>query len=71
MKNLKMGFNNVVETMYNMPLDEKEELKSLLENNIADTRRGKIAANYKKAQAEHKKGKLKFSSNSKDLKKMM
>lgn len=71
MKNLKMGFNSVVETIYDMPLDEKEELKSLLENNIADTRRGKIAANYKKAQAEHKKGKLKFSSNFQDLKKML
>ena len=71
MSNLKTGFNNVVETIYNMPLDEKEELKSLLEKNIANTRRSEIAASYKKVQTEQKNGKLKFSSNFKDLKKML
>ncbi|HEU5053186.1 MAG TPA: hypothetical protein VFT78_08740 [Hanamia sp.] len=65
------GFSSIVETVYNLPLEEKKELKELLEHNIADARREEIALNYKKAQAEHKAGKLKFSSSIKDLKKML
>lgn len=64
-------FNILVETIYSLPLDEKQELKDLLEHNIADSRRKEIALNYKNAQAEHKAGKLKFSSSIKDLKKML
>ncbi len=71
MSNLKSDFNNVVETVYSLPLDEREELKTLLDHNIADSRRNEIAVNYKKAQAEQKSGKLKFSSNIKTLKKML
>jgi len=71
MSNLKPGFNNVVETVYNLPLEEREELKTLLDHNIADSRRNEIAVNYKKTQAEQKSGKLKFSSNIKVLKKML
>jgi len=71
MGNLKTGFNNVVETVYNLPLEEREELKTLLDHNIADSRRTEIAVNYKKAQVEQKSGKLKFSSNIKALKKML
>jgi hypothetical protein len=64
-------FNTIVETMYNLPLEEKQELKTLLEHNIADARRDEIALNYKKTLAEHKAGKLKFSSSTKELKKML
>ncbi len=71
MSNLNTGFYSVVETIYSLPLEERMELKTLLEHNIADTRREEIAANFKAAQTEHKKGKLKFSSSIKDLKKMM
>ena len=71
MGNLKTGFNNVVETVYNLPLEEREELKTLLDHNIADSRRTEIAVNYKKAQVEQKSGNLKFSSNIKALKKML
>jgi len=64
-------FNNIVETLYSLSLDEKEEIKNLLEHNIADARRNEIANNYKKAQDEHKSGKLKFSSKISELKKML
>lgn len=64
-------FNNIVESLYNLPLDEKIELKSLLEHNIADARRDEIAANFKKAKADHNAGKLSFSSNIAQLKKML
>ena len=64
-------FNTIVETIYILPLEEKEELKNLLEHNIADSRRDEIALNYKSAQAEHKAGKLKFASSINELKKML
>jgi len=62
-----IGFNTVVETIYNLPLEERIELKTLLEHNIADARRSGIAANYKKARLEQKAGKLIFSSKVKYL----
>ncbi|MEP6582898.1 MAG: hypothetical protein ABJA90_01475 [Ginsengibacter sp.] len=64
-------FNSIVETIYNLPLEEKQELKNLLEHNIADSRRDEVALNYKQAQEEYKAGKLKFSSSIKELKKML
>lgn len=71
MKAVITEFNAIVETIYAMPLEEKQELINLLEHNIADSRRDEIAVNYKNAQAEHKAGKLKFSSSVKELKKML
>ncbi len=71
MSNLNMQFNTIVETVYNLPLDERLELKSLLERNIADARRNEITLNLKKAKEEHKAGKLKFSSSISELKKML
>jgi hypothetical protein len=71
MKTQHLQFNNIVETIYNMPLDDKLELKSLLEHNIADSRRSEIAENYKRTLEEQKLGKLKFSSKISDLKKML
>lgn len=64
-------FNSLVETIYKLPLDDKQELKHLLEHNIADVRREEIAENYREAQLEFKSRKLKFSSSIKDLKKML
>jgi hypothetical protein len=64
-------FNTIVESVYNLPLEYKEELKSLLEHNISDARRQEIADSYKTAQKEEKAGKLKFSSSINDLKKML
>ncbi len=64
-------FNTIVESVYNLPLEFKEELKSLLEHNIADTRRSELSGNYKAAQKEQKAGKLKFSSSIEDLKKQL
>lgn len=71
MKTQVTQFNNIVETIYNLPLEDKLELKNLLEHNIADSRRNEIASNYKQAQEEQKAQKLKFSSNIDDLKQML
>lgn len=71
MESIINDFSTIIETIYNLPLEEKQELKNLLEHNIADSRRDEISLNYKKAQAELKSGNLKFSSSIKELKKML
>lgn len=65
------SFNVVVESVYNLPLDEKLELKNLLEHNIADALRNDILSSYEEAQKEHKNGKLKFSSDPDELMNML
>ena len=71
MKTQALQFNNIVETIYGLPLEDRLEIKNLLEHNIADTRRNEIANNYKQSQEEHKSGRLKFSSKISELKKML
>ncbi len=66
-----MTFNNIVETIYGLPLEDKMEIIALLEHNVADSRREEIAENYKKSSKEQKTGKLKFSSKINELKKML
>jgi hypothetical protein len=46
MSNESIGFNSVVEAIYNLPLESRLELKTLLEHNIADSRRSEIAAGH-------------------------
>jgi hypothetical protein len=65
------NFNNIVETIYGLPLEDKMEIITLLEHNVADSRREEIADNYKKSTIEQKAGKLKFSSKISDLKKIL
>jgi hypothetical protein len=71
MKANNNNFNNIVESIYNLPLEFKEELKVLLEHNISDVRRKEIADNYKSSLKEQTSGKLKFSSSIPELKKML
>ena len=71
MGTLAFRFNEVVEKMYSLPLDDKLELKNLLERNISEERRIEIMANFKKSKEEHKAGKLKFTSELDKLKKML
>ena len=71
MGNSNIGFNRVVETIYSLPIEDKIELKTLLEHNIAETRRNEIVDSFKKTQSEQKDGSLQFSSNIEDLKKML
>ncbi|HAH22265.1 MAG TPA: hypothetical protein DCL77_00590 [Prolixibacteraceae bacterium] len=71
MKTQVIQFNNIVDILYNLPLEEKVELKNLLEHNIADARRDEMVSNYKQAQEEEKAQKLKFSSDIEELKQML
>ena len=71
MKTQAIQFNDLVDQIYGMPLEDKLELKNLLEHNIADSRREEIANNAKKAKEEQKSRKLSFSSNTSELKNML
>ncbi len=71
MKTATSDFNSIVESVYSLSLEYKEELKSLLERNISDARRDEIANNFKKAQKQEKAGKLQFSSSVQQLKGML
>jgi hypothetical protein len=71
MKTQALHFNNIIEALYGLPIEDRLEIKNLLEHNIADTRRNEIFNNYRKALEEHKSGKLKFSSRITELKKML
>lgn len=71
MRTQAVEFSSIVETVYSMPLEDRVELKNLLEHNIADSRRDEIVSNFKKTQEELKSKKLKFSSNIQELKKML
>ena len=68
---MKKQFNTIVDSVYNLELEEKQELKILLEHNIADSRREEIYLNYKKALQEEKEEKLEYSSDINELKKRL
>lgn len=69
--NNKNTFGDIVETIYNLPLEDKLELKILLENNIAEMKRIEFLKNGKDAKALEKSGKLEFSDNIDALRKTL
>jgi hypothetical protein len=71
LQNMTFQYNEIVDKIFSLPLEDKVELKDLLENNIADSRRAEIQQHYKKAKDEEKSGTLDFSSSIHDLKKML
>jgi hypothetical protein len=71
MRTQSLKFDSIVETIYSLPLEDRMEIKNLLEHNIADSRRNEIADNFIKSQEEHLAGQLKFSSKISVLKKML
>ena len=71
MKAQALKFNHIVDTLYGLPLEERLEIMTLLEHNIADTRRNEIVNNFKQSQEELKSGKLKFTSKIEELKNML
>ena len=66
-----LKYSELVDCIYNLPIEKKQELQELLAHNITELRRNEIAQNGKKAQANEKAGKLKFSSSVAELKKIL
>ena len=71
MNTKQIHFNEIVESIYSLPLEVKKELVNLLENNIAEERRTEIAQNIKLLKVEEKDGKMQYSSDINKLKKMI
>ena len=66
-----MSFETLVEKIRTCSVEEKEELKFLLERALIEERRRDIRANHRRSLDEVKRGKLKFSSSVNDLKKSL
>lgn len=61
-------FVNIVEEIKKLSLEEKEELKFLIERLMAEEARKKIYRNYKRSLKELQQGKLEFTSDINRLK---
>lgn len=66
-----MTFEAIVENVRSCSTEEKEELKFLLERELIETRRREIKENGRRSIEQFKRGKLKFSSSIRDLKKSL
>ncbi|NJK76798.1 MAG: hypothetical protein HC849_25000 [Oscillatoriales cyanobacterium RU_3_3] len=66
-----MTFHDVVEVIKSLSTDEKQEIQQLLNQYIREERREEIYENFKLAQVEQQKGKLKFSSKINELRQII
>ena len=68
---MSTSFESLVDQVRICSLEEKEELKFLLERALIEERRRQIATNHRRSQDEVKRGRLKFSSSLAELKKSL
>jgi len=66
---MNLTFNNLVDIVRELPIDEKIEIKDIIEKSIIDEDRNKIYQNYLDSKKEYNDGKLYFSSDIDSLKK--
>jgi hypothetical protein len=62
-----MTFSDLVETVKDLSIDEKEDLQMLLKQYLREERREEIYENFKLAQAEEQRGDLKYSADINEL----
>ena len=65
---MEKHFSTILDSIYKLSLEEKLELKVLLEHNISNSRREEIYLNFRKALKEEKEEKLEYSSDINELK---
>lgn len=70
-RKMSVLFADVVEEIKQLSSEEKNDLKNILERLLIEERREDIAHAHAESHDEYKAGKLRFSSNIKDLKDMM
>jgi len=68
---VEQTFNNIIDMVQKLSLDEKEEVKFILDRSIVEQRREEIYNNYKDSKKEYEKSKLQFSDNMDELKIMV
>ncbi|MFP4007124.1 MAG: hypothetical protein ACLFV6_03820 [Spirulinaceae cyanobacterium] len=66
-----MTFNDAVEIIKNLSTDEKEEIKSLLQQYLREEGRDRIYDNFQATQKEEKQRKLKFSNQIDELRQLI
>jgi len=65
-----MSFSDVVETIKNLSLSEKQEIQALLSQYLREERREEIYNNYQKSIREEQ-GELNFASDIDELKQLI
>jgi hypothetical protein len=64
---METTFASVVDSVRDLPLEAKTELKDLLDSYIIEERREEILRNGEEGRKEYEEGKLTFSSNVDEL----
>ena len=64
-------FVDVVEDVKQLSIEEKQELKDLIDSYLIEERRQEIYQNYQASKENLADGKLKFSSNLDELEEML
>jgi hypothetical protein len=65
------SFGTIVDVIYGLPLEERLDLRNLLDRNITETRRAEMLRNGQEAQRAEKNKELVFSDNIGVLRKML
>lgn len=71
MKDATTAFHSIVHDVYNLPIEDKQELIQLLERNIIEENRNEMFANFKVAKKDELNHKLIFSEDINKLKKLL
>jgi hypothetical protein len=68
---MKPSFEALVDQVRTCSIEEKSELKFLIERDLVNARRQEISGNHSLSQKEAAGGKLEFSASLDELKKLM
>lgn len=68
---MQMTFSDLVNNVRNLTLNEKMEIKHILEKYIIEERRNEIHDSYLESKKEHKENQLNFSDNIDQLRNMI
>jgi hypothetical protein len=68
---METTFTDLVDKILELPIDEKEEIKNIIDHSLTEEKRKKIHDNYLKSKEEEKAGKLKYSNKITELKKQL
>ena len=68
---MNSGFVDVVEGVKQLSIEEKLELRSLLDSYLIEERRTEIFENYQSSKKKFVEGKLEFASNLDNLEAML
>lgn len=66
-----MSFNDLVEAIKSLSIEEKQEIQLLLSQYLREERRDEMHHNFRRSQAEEKNDELKFSSNINELRRLI